>query len=100
MLLLPGRETLPALTPSCAGKRCAHQSAHLCLLLLVTLGKSLPISELVSISMKQRCLPWGKKRLKGSMGKFVVLNTVLGKWLYPFFQTSAPAWPWTWLLRP
>lgn len=36
------------------------------------------------------------------MGKRVVLNTewVLGKWLHPFFQTSAPTWPWTCLLRP
>lgn len=48
------RETLPALSPGHAGKQCAQESAHLCHLFRVTLGKSLPVSELVSISMKER----------------------------------------------
>lgn len=80
MLLLPGRETLPALSPSCAGQRRAQQPAHLCPLLLVTLGKSLPISELVSISMKQRCLPWEKKKVRRSHGKTCGTQHRVGAW--------------------
>lgn len=78
--MLLGRETLPALSPSCAGKRCAQQLAHLCHLLLVALCKSLPISELVSISVKQRCLPWGKKKVKRFHGKMCGTQHRVGAW--------------------
>lgn len=45
----------------------AQQLAHLCHLLLVNLGKFLPISELVSMSVKERCLICERKEIQWKM---------------------------------
>ena len=58
------RETLPPLSPGHTGKHCAQQSAHFCHLFLVTLGKSLPNSKLVFISVEERYLTWEGKEVQ------------------------------------
>lgn len=70
LLLLPGRETLPARSPGCEGKRCAQQSAHLLSLTPGDLGQ-VSVHLWVGFHLCETEMPpLGKEG--GSVGKRVV----------------------------